>query len=174
MERSADVAVIGGGILGLAHAFAAAKLGKRVVLFERNQRASGASVRNFGMIWPIGQPHGEMHVLALRSRDIWLELLKQALLSYSAAGSLHVAYRDDEAAVLQEFAELAAGLGYQCQWLDTTETLKRSGALRPDGLLGGLWSDSEITVDPRLILSSLPEFLCERFGVQFRYGTVVT
>src|ERR1700758_3431448 len=109
MERIADVAVVGGGILGLAHAFAAARRGKRVILFERNQRASGASVRNFGMIWPIGQPHGEMHSLAVQSREIWLKVLRDAALPHSLAGSLHVAYRSDEAAVLREFAELAPG-----------------------------------------------------------------
>src|SRR5215831_10546739 len=109
MERRADVAVIGGGILGLAHAFAAARQGRRVVLFERNQRASGASVRNFGMIWPIGQPHGEMHSLAMRSREIWLEVLKNAALPHAPTGSLHIAYRNDEKTVLREFAELAPG-----------------------------------------------------------------
>jgi FAD dependent oxidoreductase TIGR03364 len=174
MERSADVAIVGGGILGLAHAFAAARRGKRVVLFERNQRASGASIRNFGMIWPIGQPHGEMHALALRSREIWLEILKDAALPHSPSGSLHVVYRDDEAAVVQEFVELAPRLGYKCQWLNAAGILERSGAVRPEGLLGGLWSDSEITVDPRLIVSSLPEFLHGRFGVQFCRGALVT
>ena len=173
-ERSADVAVIGGGILGLAHAYASARRGKRVVLFERNLRASGASVRNFGMIWPIGQPHGEMHAIAMRSRETWLRILTDTGLSHWPTGSLHVVYRDDEAAVVREFAEMGPGLGYQCRWLAAGHVLERSQAVRSEGLLGGLWSDSEITVDPRLMLSSLPEFLREQFSVQFRYGALVT
>ena len=95
---------MGAGIIGLAHAYLAAKAGRKVTVFERNPKASGASVRNFGMLWPIGQPAGEMHQLALRSREIWLELLQESGLPYQPAGSLHVAYRDDEAAVGQEFA----------------------------------------------------------------------
>ncbi len=71
----ADVAIVGAGILGLAHAYVAAKAGKSVVVFERSPRAAGASVRNFGMVWPIGQPAGTMLSLSLRSRELWLEIL---------------------------------------------------------------------------------------------------
>jgi hypothetical protein len=49
------------------------------------------------MIWPIGQPSGEMHVLAMQSRATWLEILKEAALPHSPAGSLHVVYRDEAA-----------------------------------------------------------------------------
>src|ERR1700685_1231073 len=92
-----DVAVVGAGIVGLAHAYLAAKAGHKVAVFERNPVAWGASVRNFGMIWPIGQPAGPLHAMALRSREIWFEILKQAKLPYFQTGSLHVAHREDEA-----------------------------------------------------------------------------
>src|SRR5215472_17381238 len=136
----ADLAVVGAGIMGLAHAYAAAKRGVKVVVFERSPRASGASVRNFGLIWPIGQPHGRMYELAMRSRTIWLEVLEQARLPYRPEGSLHAVYRDDEAAVAREFAEISPGLGFDCAWLNADETRSRSNALRPTGLLGSLWS----------------------------------
>src|SRR5437763_960005 len=155
MEHKADVAVVGAGILGLAHAYAAARRGRRVVVFERGLRASGASVRNFGLIWPIGQPHGLMHQLALRSRAYWLEILEDARLPYWPEGSLHVVYREDEASVAHEFADLAPGLGYECSWLDSEQVLERSTAVRSQGLLGGLWSPTEVTVDPRLTLAAL-------------------
>jgi glycine/D-amino acid oxidase-like deaminating enzyme len=112
MEHRADVAIVGAGILGLAHAYEAARRGHRVVVFERNLHASGASVRNLGMIWPVGQAHGFLHQLALRSRARWLEVLEDAHLPYWPDGSLHVVYQDDEAAVAREFAEIAPGLGY--------------------------------------------------------------
>ena len=103
----ADVAVVGGGILGLAHAYQAAKAGRSVVLFERSPRAMGASIRNFGMVWPVGQPAGPMHQMAMTSRATWLEVIAAAKLPHHPTGSLHVVYRDDEATIAQEYAELA-------------------------------------------------------------------
>jgi len=46
-NRKADVAIVGAGILGLAHTHFATKRGRSVVVFERTPRAQGASVRNF-------------------------------------------------------------------------------------------------------------------------------
>jgi len=42
-----DTAIVGAGIVGLAHAYLAAKSGRKVAVFERNPAATGASVRNF-------------------------------------------------------------------------------------------------------------------------------
>ncbi len=173
MPRRAKVAVIGGGVLGLAHAYVAARRGHSVVLCERGRAATGASIRNFGMIWPIGQPSGEMHRMALRSREIWLEVLQAARHPYLPTGSLHVAYHDDEAEVLREFAEIAPRVGYECEWLDPSGVIERSGAVQPKGLKGGLWSATELTVDPRLVISRLPEYLRE-LGVSVHFGNAVT
>lgn len=159
--------------MGLAHAYAAARRGLKVVVFERGVEASGASIRNFGMIWPIGQPRGACLETAMRSREHWLEVLDQARLPFSAEGSLHVAYREDEAAVGKEFAERAPALGYDCHWLNAAQVLARSGAVKSEGLIGALWSSTELTVDPRVTIARLPEFLSERFGVQFRFGCAI-
>lgn len=173
VEHRAEIGVVGAGILGLAHAYAAARRGRRVVVFERDARACGASVRNFGLVWPIGRPHGPMYQMALASRAQWIELLNDACLPYWPDGSLHVVYREDEAAVTREFAELAPGFGYQCAWLKAEEVLARSPAVRPQGLVGGLWSPTEVIVDPRVTLAALPAYLHERFGVEVRFGSAV-
>ena len=172
-REKADVAIVGAGIIGLAHAYVAARSGRKVAVFERNPAAAGASIRNFGMIWPIGQPVGPLRQTALRSREIWLDVLREARLPFLATGSLHVAYREDEAAVGREFSERAPSLGYECEWLSAKETLERSRAVRSEGLLGALWSPTEMTVDPRQIIGSLPKFLAEQYGVRFFFNTAV-
>lgn len=172
-ERRADTAVVGAGIVGLAHAWAAASSGQKVVLFERNERCSGASIRNFGLIWPIGQPHGGMLGMALESRGIWRRVLDEAAIPYFDTGSLHLTYREDEQAVAEEFAARAPELGYDCAWISADAALLRSAAIVPDGLRGALWSATEMTVEPRATIARLPSFLAERYGVELRFGHAV-
>jgi FAD dependent oxidoreductase TIGR03364 len=173
MNQRANVAVVGGGILGLAHAWAAARRGHTVVLFERDRRARGASVRNFGMVWPIGQPPGPLHELALRSRAAWLELGDRAGIWVHPCGSLHLAYADDERAVLEEFAGRADALGYACELLDAAGARRHCPAVQADGLRAALWSPTELCVDPRQALAQLPLWLHEAHGVDLHYGTAV-
>ncbi|MDX1934628.1 MAG: TIGR03364 family FAD-dependent oxidoreductase [Capsulimonadales bacterium] len=174
MEQWDDI-VVGAGILGLAHAYHLGRQGRRVLVCERHARAQGASVRNFGMIWPIGQPIGEMYDLALRSRAFWLNLLPAAGLWYAPVGSLHLAYHPDEAQVLFEFSEAAKTNGFQgIQLFPSFEVGARFGAVRPEGLRGALFSETEVCVDPREVVARLPDFLTARFGVTFRFGTAVT
>ena len=168
-----DIAIIGGGIVGLAHACLANKAGLRVGLFERSPRACGASVRNFGMIWPIGQPPGPLHQMALRSRELWLEFLDEAGLPWHATGSLHAAYRQDEADVGCEFVQKAASLGYECKWLDAKQALEKTAALRAEGLLGALWSPVEMTVDARLVVAGLTRYLARQPHVEVFRNAVV-
>ena len=106
MNKEADIAIVGAGIVGLAHAYHALRKRKKVVLFERETFAVGASVRNFGMVWPIGQAAGEGLELALASRRMWNDIATEAGIWINQNGSLHLAYHQDEWDVLQEFTEM--------------------------------------------------------------------
>ena len=159
--------IIGAGIVGLATARALAAQGFSVKVFERSDRAVGASIRNFGMIWPIGQPAGKMYDRAMRSRNIWKEIAPKAGFWHESAGSLHLAYHPDEWQVLQELYELFRREGRGVRLLDKAAVMAASGAVREEGLLGGLHSADEVIVDPREAIGTLPGWLAEQYKVEF-------
>lgn len=167
-----DVVIIGAGIVGLAHAFAAIKRGHRVTVVERHARAIGASIRNFGMIWPVGQPAGPDRDRALRSREIWLELSQEVGFWCEPCGSLHVAHANDEWDVLKEFHE-GEGAELGLELLTPEAARERCPALRPDRLHGGLYSPRELAVDPREAVSSIAAWLETQQGVEIRWGDPV-
>ncbi len=169
-----DDAVVGAGIIGLAHAHHLARRGRKVIVFERSPAACGASIRNFGMIWPIGQPEGPMRAMAERSRDIWLDVLGESGIWHDPVGSLHLAYHDDEARVLREFIEQARQAGRSVEWINPRDVAGRAPAVRQDGLQGAMWSEGEVCVDPREAIARLPGWLARRFGVTFAFGRAVT
>ena len=169
-----DDAVVGAGIVGLAHAYQLARRGRRVVVFERNARALSASVRNFGMLWPIGQPFGPLRSLAERSLRCWLEVLGSSGLWHEQTGSLHLAYRDDEAQVLREFALESRNDGEPFELLGPAAVADRAGAVVQDGLQLALGSRSEVCVDPREVVARLPDWLSRRFGVEFQFNRAIT
>ncbi|WP_422926319.1 TIGR03364 family FAD-dependent oxidoreductase [Singulisphaera sp. PoT] len=174
VTRRFDDAVVGAGIVGLAHAYHLARRGRKVLVFERGPRASGASVRNFGMLWPIGQAPGPIRDLAVRSVEVWRGVLAESGLWHAPVGSLHLAYHEDEEQVLREFVAKAKASGIECDLLAPGEVVKRAPGVRPEGLRVGMWSPTEVSVDPRQIVAGLPEYLSREFGVTFRFGTVVT
>jgi D-hydroxyproline dehydrogenase subunit beta len=173
-QKSYGDAVVGAGVLGLAHAYQLARRGRRVVVFERHPRAAGASIRNFGMLWPIGQPFGPLRQLAARSVQIWMDVLASSGLWHERTGSLHLAYRDDEAQVLREFAHEAASHAAPVDLLTPEEVGMRTTAVRRDGLQLAMASDQEVCVDPREVVASLPEWLSRRFGVDFYFDRTIT
>jgi len=171
-QSQPNAIVIGAGIVGLATARALAVRGYAVTVIERTDRAVGASIRNFGMIWPIGQPDNGLYERAMLSRSIWKELCDDAGIWYDEVGSLHVAYRQDEWQVLQELEQAFSHRNYQL--LSPQQTIQLSGVTVKDGLLGGLYSKEELIVDPREAIAKIPGWLTEKFGVQFKWGRAVT
>lgn len=172
--QSTEIVVVGAGIVGLAHALAAARRGHRVTVFERTELAVGASIRNFGMVWPIGQPVGKLRDRAMRSRAIWLEMVDKGGFFADPVGSLHLVYHPDELRVIEEFVAIAAAADYPVQLLTAQEAAAKSPAAVTDGLLGALWSDTEVIVDPREAIHTLPRVLRDAFGVEFHFGKTVT
>jgi len=163
--------VIGAGICGLATARALAVRGYKVTVIEKNEKAIGASIRNFGMIWPIGQPDGNLYEAAMSSRRIWKEVCDEAAIWYEEAGSLHLAYADDEWTVLNELADIYSHRGYEL--LSPEDVCARSPVTIREALKGGLYSSQELIVDPRVAMARIPKWLSKKYGVTLLFGKTV-
>lgn len=166
--------MIGAGIVGLAAARALSLKGFSVKVFERSGRAVGASVRNFGMIWPVGQPGGKLYDRAIRSRNIWKETCEAAGCWYETSGSLHLAYHGDEMQVLTELHDIFSQQGREVSLPDKKEIIQKYEAVNPLNLLGGLYSSEEMIVDPGECIAKLPAYFTEQYGIEFYWGRCVS
>ena len=168
---SFDLAVFGAGICGLAHALAAARKGKRVVVLDRDRQANGASIRNFGFITVTGQQAGECWRRARRSRDVWAEVAEAAQIPLPQRGLLMIARRPEARAVLEEF--LKTDMGAECRLVAPGEIETYGKGLRSETFAGALYSPHEIRVESREAIPRLAAWLAERHDVTFRRETVV-
>ena len=167
---SYDLAVVGAGICGLAHALAAARRGKRVVVIDRDAQANGASVRNFGFITVTGQQAGDCWRRAMRSRDVWAEVAPLAGIDIVQRGLLVAARRPEALDVLAAFA--ATPMGAACRVLRGDEIGAYGAGLRA-GLAGALYSPHEIRVESREAIPRLAAWLAQVHGVTFMRETSV-
>lgn len=170
MQKSA--LVIGAGIVGLSFARALSLKGYLVTVIERNEKAVGASIRNFGMVLPAAHPDGVLYNRAMRSRNIWKEICTEANIWHDEVGSLQLAYSADEWEVLNELQHHYKSREYQL--FNKTETLKTSPAVSSNNLYGSLYSKDEIIVDPREAISKIPTWLEEQYNVKFIWGKAIS
>jgi len=110
--RSADVAIVGGGIVGTATAAFLAAAGARVTLYERTEIAAGASGRNSGVIQ---QPHDP--VLAALYRE---SLAAYRALDVTTGGAL--ALDAEPVGLLQVGHDLAVAEAIAAAWRETDPT----------------------------------------------------
>lgn len=171
-----DDLIVGAGILGLAHAYHLARMGRKVMVVERGRKAVGASCRNFGMVWPIGQPVGELQDMALASRNHWLDVVQDAGFWHDTVGSLHLAYHHDEAEVLHQYHDLirlqSPEVAKSRELLTADEIRRRVPRVHAHGLKCGLWSQTEVGVDPRQVVWGMPDYLNQKYGVAFHFNSV--
>lgn len=166
--RVFDLAVVGAGIIGLAHAHAAAKAGLRVAVVERDVRANGASIRNFGFITVTGQARGESWRLARRTRDVWTDIAREAGLRVEQRG-LYMTARSPEAVEVIE-AFLATEMGEGCRLLSADQFRGIAAGMGGPGLAGVLFSPHEIRVESRTAIPALAAWLEQALDVSFFYG----
>lgn len=165
-----DLAIVGAGILGLAHALAATRLGLKVVVIDRDAQANGASVRNFGFVTVSGQERGTVWRRAMRSRDVWREVAGPAGIEVVHRGTFVVARRPEALAVIEAF--LGTEMGEGCALLTPAHVAARQPELATLDLAGALWSPHELRVESKDAIPRLAAWLAGQ-GVAFRRETAV-
>ncbi len=160
-----DLAVVGAGIVGLAHAWHARRAGMRVVVLERDSRAVGASVRNFGHVCTTAQS-GHVLDLARAAAEDWRTITADAGIPTHRDGTVVIARTAAEAGLLEEFHEAR---GDEVRPLTATETSDRLG-FAPSGLMAGAWLPGDLRVNAPTAVPAIAAHLA-RLGVEFRWRT---
>lgn len=163
-----DVLIVGAGITGLAHAAEAVARGLSVRIIERDTRAVGASIRNFGHCC-VGAQSGELLELATAARAGWLRHSSLAGFLAVKSGGVAVARNAAEMAVLEE---LSGNLGTEkVQVVDAHRVLTELSGSGDPNILGGALLHSDIRVDPREAVGKLAAWLATQPGVSFLWRT---
>lgn len=164
------ITIIGGGILGTAHAVEAIHRGHEVIQLERETEARGATVRNFGLIWVSGRSEAELHA-ALRSRQLWTELADRVPdVGLRACGSLTLLRTPAEVAVAEAVASRADAGERGFTLLEPDQVRAVNPALRGD-FLAGLHCTTDAVVESRQALPAIRAYLSGSGRYTFLPGT---
>jgi glycine oxidase len=175
-----DAVVVGGGVIGLACAWRAARSGVRVALVERSRPPAGATRVAAGMLAPVGElAFGEPELLkmTLAAAELYpefvaeLEAASGLVAGYRRDGALHIALDRDEAAELRRVHELQRSLGLGAEWLPPRRCRELEPGLTPS-FNGGVHAPDEGSIDPRALTAALLAALAGQEGVELRTGSV--
>ncbi len=155
---SADVVVVGGGIIGAAIAWRLATHGAAVTVVDPAP-GLGATHAAAGMLAPVTELHyGEERLLRLnlasarRYPDFVAEL--GADVGYRQTGTVVAAWDAADLAALRDLAQLHKSLGLTSELLTARELRALEPAVAP-GLSGGLFAADDHSVDPRRLHDAL-------------------
>ena len=176
-----DVAVLGGGLIGLSVAWRAAARGLDVVLVERGDLGRGASHVAAGMLAPVAEAdpgERELLELGLAAAARWpgfAEELGAAAgrdVGLREQGTLLVARDRDEAEALEREVVLRESFGLAVERLLPSDARRREPALATTVRAAALFG-ADHAVDPRRVANAL-QIACARAGVEFRIAAEVT
>jgi glycine oxidase len=159
---TADVVIVGAGVIGLSIAWRAAQQGHRVVVVDP-EPGLGATHAAAGMLTPIAEAaYAEREIFGLGQESLRrypafvaeLQATTGLPTGYRQSGSLQVAYDSDDLAVLAETKVLQESFGVHLQQLTARECRAAEPMLDPS-VRAGLLAPGDGSVDPRLLAVAL-------------------
>ncbi len=174
----ADVVIVGGGVIGTAIAWRAARMGRAVTLIDP-ETDDKASLVAAGMLGPVSESvFGEQDLLNLNlhavgrfpSFNAELEQATGMETGLRTEGTLAVAYDSDDLAALDRLTTFRHSIGLKADRLDARQCRKLEPFLAP-GTKGGVLATGDLSVDNRRYLAAL-RVAARRAGVQVITGQV--
>jgi gamma-glutamylputrescine oxidase len=136
LPRSAEVVVVGGGLLGTATCYWLARAGVRAVLLERTALAFGATGRNGGFVraGPAGsyadaitrlghETARQVMELTLESRTLLRQVVQEEAIvcDYREPGTLRFALTEEQGAQQRREIALLQADGFSAEWLERAQ-----------------------------------------------------
>ncbi|MGE0797788.1 MAG: NAD(P)/FAD-dependent oxidoreductase [Lautropia sp.] len=145
---SVDVAIVGGGIIGVSTAYALARAGASVALFEKGAIGCEQSSRNWGWVRTLDRDAAEVP-LALRSNQLWGEIQARADVGFRRTGLLYLQENAADAAAHRHWLDRNRAAGVDAVLLDREAALR---LLPPSNRrwTGALYSRSDAVAEPAL------------------------
>lgn len=147
----ADVAIVGGGIVGSSAALFLRRAGLSVVLMERGLCGAAASGVNYGGVRTQGRAMSQLP-LAMRARRIWSALPAYIGIDgeYVVSGHLKIARSEEDMARLETYAEVARDHGLHLQ-LSSGAAFRQAHPWVGKQALGASYCAEDGHANPRLV-----------------------
>ena len=175
MEKTADVVIIGGGVIGLSIAYhLALKKAGRIILFEKGQLGEGSTSRCVGGIRT--QFSTEINIrFSLESLKTFEQFEEEFGISpeFRRIGYLFLATTEGEMEVFKQNINLQKKFDIPVELIHTDEIKTRWPYLKTDDLLGGTFCPLDGYAGPSEVLSGFA-IGAKRAGVKIYEGVEIT
>ena len=175
MNRDADVIVIGGGIIGCSAAYYLSKLGKRVLVLEREDITRGSAGATDGVVGYHTKKPGHQMDLAVQSIAMFENLSEELRMDIEyglRCGGMQPVEDKMQWDILSEIVEEQRKSGVDIHMISIEEARQIEPQLAPD-LYGALYSPTGGKVNP--IRMTIAYFrAAKRLGAEFLTETEVT
>lgn len=152
MKQTADVVIIGGGVIGCATAYYLAKRGKSVIVLEASDNiGNGGSSRNGGGVRQSGRDPRELPLAMYGIKELWPTLSEELGVDceYHKEGNLRLGKTKKHLEILQGLTERAVACGLDVKMIDADEVRKINPHLS-DEVLGASWCPTDGHANPMI------------------------
>ncbi|WP_244961151.1 NAD(P)/FAD-dependent oxidoreductase [Paracoccus sanguinis] len=172
LPAQVEVAVIGGGIIGVSTALELASRGVSVALCEKGMIAGEQSSRNWGWVRQMGRAEAEIP-LAIRSIELWRGMAERigAEVGYRRSGIMYMAFTRRDEATWTNWHAVGQRAGVETQLLSPAEVAARLPQLARAPRVA-LWSPSDGCAEPWLAVPAMAE-AARRAGARILTGCAV-